>query len=167
VKRKLLLSACHISLIFILSAVNTFAEGVHEVYEYQGKDGVPEFTDQVKPDKSVKSVQQIKKTSPEQEQQSREKLQRLVEKDRQRDKQRTLEKQLEAERNRRYQTERELELERLRNADRTSTPPPGNDDKYDVYWYGRPPYRPGHPGLRPPIVRPPVARPPIQRPMAH
>ncbi len=153
----------------LLSAGSLFAEEVQKIYEYQSKDGVPVFTDKVKPDKQLKSVQKIKKLSPEEEAQRQKKLEKIMVKDQEKDRQRALERKLEAERAMRLQTERELQLERSRN----SYVPPvqdNNNNGYDVYWtipaYGRPPIRPRPPGTRPPVGKPPGCRPPNNRPPA-
>ncbi len=156
----------------LLSAGSLFAEEVQKIYEYQSKDGVPVFTDKVKPDKQLKSVQKIKKLSPEEEAQRQKKLEKIIVKDQEKDRQRALERKLEAERAMRLQNERELELERLRNS-YVPQDVNANNNGYDVYWtipaYGRPPIRPRPPGTRPPGSgppnnRPPAVRPPVQRP---
>ncbi len=154
-------------LVSVLSAGSLFAGEVQKIYEYQGKEGVPVFTDQVKPDKPLKNVHKIKKLSPEEEAERQKKLEKIIIKDQEKDRQRALERKLEAERAMRLQTERELELERLRNA-HTPQENNNNNNGYDVYWtipaYGRPPLRPRPPGSRPPLGKPPGSRPPGSRP---
>ena len=159
----------------LLSAGSLFAEEVQKIYEYHGKDGVPVFTDQVKPDKQLKSVQKIKKLPPEEEAERQKKLQKIIAEDQAKDRQRALERKLDAERAARLRIERELERERLRNSyapQDTNAHNNKNNSGYDVYWtipaYGRPPLRPRPPGSRPPFSRPPnrppIVRPPVQRP---
>jgi len=118
-----------------------------DVYEYKSNEGVTEFTDQVKPDVKPVNQMQIKKMTPEEEAESKAKLDSIREKDKELDQRVKLQQQLENER--RIRQQKEQELERLKNT-QSDDSKNSNSNNNDNIWYNPPGYRP-----RPPIHRPP------------
>lgn len=84
-----------------LALTSMAAFSVQDVYEYQNKEGVTEFTDQPKADTAPEKHIQIEKRTPEQEAQSKEKLNEIMDKDKELDKKLARDRQLENERLRR------------------------------------------------------------------
>ncbi len=82
---------------------------VQDVFEYKNKEGVTEFTDELKENKTPESHVQIKKMTPEQEDESKQKLEQIMEKDKELDKRLAREKQLENERRLKIEKQRALE----------------------------------------------------------
>ncbi|MDX2504491.1 MAG: hypothetical protein QNL62_08450 [Gammaproteobacteria bacterium] len=126
------------------------AQEVQNIYEYQNSQGVTEFTDTIKTDKAVVNQLQIKKKTPEEEAQSKAKLEQLMEKDKELDKRLSLERQLEDERHLRRQNDRELEKMKK---EQSANSKDNNSNNGDTLWIGppriRPPNRPVKPRPRP------------------
>ncbi|MCU7836466.1 MAG: hypothetical protein KZQ83_14605 [gamma proteobacterium symbiont of Taylorina sp.] len=91
-----------------LSSMPVFS--VQDVYEYQNKEGVTEFTDKMKANKKPEKHIQIQKMTPEQEIQSKEKLDEIMAKDEKLDKRLAKEKELEEERLEKQKKSRQEEL---------------------------------------------------------
>lgn len=148
---KLYFFTCILLSVFCQAIANeqVSSETVQNVYEYQNAQGVTEFTDTIKTDKAVVNQLQIKKQTPEEEAQSKAKLEQLMEKDKELDKRLNLQRQLENERHLRHQNERELEkLKKEQSADSKD-----NNSNRDAIWIGppriRPPNRPVKPRPKP------------------
>jgi len=154
-----------IILFLVYCPITAFA--VQDVYEYENKQGVTEFTDRIKPDQNPASHIQIEKRTAEQEAQGQAKLDAIVKKDQEFDKQIAEQKQIEIENRQRRQ-----EL----NNQRAEQQAADNKDDYDDNRYGyydryyRP--IPGRPIHRPkpvhPIEKPkPDPKPPSIIPMPN
>lgn len=127
------------------------AFSVQDVYEYKDKEGVTEFTDQQETGKKLEKHIQIEKRTPEQEAQSKEKLDEIMKKDKQLDKKIAKDRKLENERLRRQeQARQEQSKQQPSNSDY-------NDRNYDDGWYYRR-------GLRPPLREPKPGHLPVNRP---
>ena len=146
----------------VLCSMPTFS--VQDVYEYQNKEGVTEFTDQVKDNKQLEKHIQIPKRTAEQEAQSQEKLNTIMEKDKDLNKKLANERKLENERLRRDAQARadKKQAESESEYDNSSRRRNSNGD-----WY-YPPVRPVHPIERPRPTHP-VNRParPVHRPSGN
>lgn len=146
-------------ILLVLQTSDLLADNTQQVYEYKNKDGVTEFTDQLKQDKEIVSESKIKKMTPEQEAESKAQLEAIVEKDKELDKQRALRNQLEKERRLRLQKEKELEQLKKEQAEESEK----DKNSGDIYWRTRPkrypPVRPEQPIHRPPKPRPPRPQP--------
>lgn len=117
------------------------AEAVQDVYEYKNKKGVTEFTDQAKDGKVPEKQFQIQKRTPEEEAQSKEKLEHIMEKDKELDKRLAEQRRLENERIREYQEQQALK--------RQQELPVQDDDHYsrrNKNWRPGVPIRPVEPG---------------------
>lgn len=125
----------------ILTSMPTFA--VQDVYEYQNKEGVTEFTDQVNDNKKLEKHIQIPKTTPEQEAQGKEKLDGIMAKDKELDKRLAKERKLENDRLKREAQARADKKQSEPESDNYSRRRNSNGD-----WY-YPPVRPVHPIERP------------------
>ena len=123
-----------------------------DVYQYKTDEGVTEFTDQVKPEKDLIRHSQIRKMTAEEELLRQEKLDEIIEKDKQADRQRALQNQLEQERRIRQQREKEIERLKKQQAEDSNK----KDKDRDVIWlvpprrHPRPPVKPEHPIEKPP-----------------
>ena len=116
-KNKLLLNFTALSFA-VLSTMPCFS--VQDVYEYKNKDGVTEFTDQIEADKKLEKHIQIQKRTPEQEAQSKAKLDEIIKKDNELDKKIAKERQLENDRLRRSQEQARQEKIRQQTEDSDS-----------------------------------------------
>ena len=131
---------------------NAIAQEIQDVYQYKTDEGVTEFTDQVKPEKELINHSQIRKMTSEEEQLRQEKLDEIIEKDKQADRQRALQNQLEQERRLRQQREKEIERLKRQQAEDSNK----SDKDRDVIWlipprrHPRPPIKPEHPIEKPP-----------------
>ncbi|MCW8932883.1 MAG: hypothetical protein OQL19_21915 [Gammaproteobacteria bacterium] len=132
-----------LSLFLLVASFSIQLHAVQDVYEYKNDEGVIEFTDTVKEDKAPEQHIQIEKMTPEQEEQSKQKLDDIIEKDQALDERRAKERQMENELRR--QTKRAQESETQEDEDNS------NNDDY-LYRRGRYPGVPVVPGN--PIVRP-------------
>ena len=131
--------------------VSMQAAAVQNVYEYQNSEGVTEFTDEVKADKVPEKQFQIKKMTPEEEAQSKQKLKQIMEKDKELDKRLARERQLENERKLRTQEQRAQEKKSQQQQ------PDEDYDRYSRRRYGVPTYP------RRPISKPQPTPLPIRR----
>ena len=113
-KNKLLLTLITLSFA-VLSTMPSFS--VQDVYEYKNKDGVTEFTDQIEADKKLEKHIQIQKRTPEQEAQSKAKLDEVIKKDNELDKKIAKERKLENDRLRRNQDQARQEKIRQQTED--------------------------------------------------
>ena len=136
--------------IAVLSSIPALA--VQDVYKYQNKEGVTEFTDQVKGDKKPENHIQIPKRTVEQEAQSKEKLDDIMKKDKELDKKLANERKLENERLRREEQARMDRNQYNSESDNSDR----DNDRNDGWYYSRPirpvrpinpdrPHRPVHP----------------------
>ena len=115
------------------------AQAVQDVYEYKNKEGVTEFTDEVKVNKVPEKHTQIKKMTPEEEAKGQQKLDQIMEKDKALDERLAKERQLE---NKRRAEAQKQAQEAKKNE--------GQDDdngrrRYRDNVYGPYPIRPGIP----------------------
>ncbi|MCU7939325.1 MAG: hypothetical protein KZQ64_15075 [gamma proteobacterium symbiont of Bathyaustriella thionipta] len=113
---------------------------VQDVYQYQNKEGVTEFTDHVKGNKTPQRQFQIQKRTAEQEAQSQQKLNEIIEKDRQLDKKIARDRALENERLRRQQKAKEDD-----SKEPSSDSDSGGRWRNGIYYPPRP-VHPIHPG---------------------
>lgn len=120
-------------------------EAVQNVYQYQNSEGVTEFTDAVKANQEPEKQFQIKKMTAEEEAQSQQKLEQIMEKDKALDKRLTRERRLENERRLRYQ-----EQQAAQRKERNSEDDSDDNNFYGGGYYRRPglPLNPGRP-MRP------------------
>jgi len=126
------LSVLSFSLLFALQV-----EAVQDIYEYKNKQGVTEFTDEVKRDKAPEKHIQIEKRTPEEEALSQQKLDKIIEKDAQLDKRLAHERAIENEHRRKL-----AEQQALKNKLKAESKKNDNG-YYDNGYYDRP--------VRPPI----------------
>ena len=127
---------------YFTMAVSMQAAAVQNVYEYQNSEGVTEFTDEVKADKVPEKQFQIKKMTPEEEAQGKQKLEQIMEKDKELDKRLARERQLENERKLRSQEQRAQEKQSQKQQQDLDY------DRYSRRRYGVPTY-PRRPNLKP------------------
>ncbi|MCP3848818.1 MAG: hypothetical protein GY694_01080 [Gammaproteobacteria bacterium] len=132
---------------------STQVYAVQDVYEYKNSEGVTEFTDALKDDKTPEKHIQIDKMTPEQEAKSQKKLDRIMEKDKLLDERLAKERKLENE-------QRLAEQRKIQEANEKKQQENESNDGSNRY-YDRG-YYPGVPG-RP--VRPIVKPRPIQLPV--
>jgi len=142
----------------VFNSMSAFS--VQDVYEYQNKEGVTEFTDQVKDNKKLEKHIQIPKRTSEQEAQSKEKLDGIMAKDKELDKKLANDQKLENERLR-------LDAQARAEKKQSESESDNNDDNRrnrNAGWY-YPPVRPVHPIERPRPTHP-VNKPakPVHRP---
>ncbi len=131
------------------------AEAVQDIYEYKNKQGVTEFTDEPKTDKTPEKHIQIEKRTAEEEALSKQKLDKIREKDAQLDKRLAHERAIENEHRRKL-----AEQQALNNKQKAESEENDNDDGYyDNGYYDRPgrlpigsPIKPKPPGK--PVIRP-------------
>ena len=126
----------------VFNSMSAFS--VQDVYEYQNKEGVTEFTDQVQENEKLEKHIQIPKRTSEQEDQSKEKLNNIMAKDKELDKKLANDRKLENER---------LRLDAQARADKKQSElESDNDDRRRRdsfgHWY-YPPVKPVHPIVRP------------------
>jgi len=142
----------------VFNSMSAFS--VQDVYEYQNKEGVTEFTDQVQENKKLEKHIQIPKRTSEQEAQSKEKLDGIMAKDKELDKKLANDQKLENERLR-------LDAQARTKKKQSESESDNNDDNRrnrNAGWY-YPPVRPVHPIERPRPTHP-VNKPakPVHRP---
>lgn len=123
-------------------------EAAQDVYQYQNTEGVTEFTDAVKANQEPEKHFQIKKITPEEEAQSKQKLEQIREKDKALDKRLAGERQLENERRLRYQEQQAAQRKERNSEDDNKSYVRGHydDDKSYVRGYYRRPGLPVNPG---------------------
>jgi len=129
-------------------------EAVQDVYKYKNKQGVIEFTDERKTDKTPEKHIQIEKRSAEEEALSEQKLDKIMEKDAQLDKRLDHERAIENEHRRKL-----AEQQALKDKQKAEYQKDDNnnddDDYYDNGYYDRPGKRPVKPELPgKPVLRP-------------
>lgn len=129
------------------------AAAVQDVYEYTNKKGVTEFTDEIKADKTPEKHIQIKKMTADEKAQSQQKLEQIMDKDKELDKRLARERKLENERRRQYEEQQALKKKQQpeqeddgisRRNNRNLNPKPGH------------PIYPERPGTRPPKPSRPI-----------
>jgi hypothetical protein len=137
------------------------AFSVQDVYQYENKEGLKEFTDRVKPDQAPKKHIQIENTSAKQEAEGKARLDEIIKSNAEYDKKIAEQKRQENERLR-YQ--REINSQ---NSMAPTSESDKDDNRYGYYGrYYRPrPERPIHrPKPVPPIERPKPVRPQLPNP---
>ncbi len=142
-----------LNLLFFIMTVSMQASAVQDVYEYTNKQGVVEFTDEIKADKKPDKHLQIKKMTPEEEALGEQKLEKIMEKDKELDKRLARERQLENERKRQYQ-----EQQALKKKQQPEQEDDGISRRNNRNLYPRP-VQPGRPGIRPPKPSHPIQPP--------
>ena len=133
---------------FLQTAV--LAEEMQDIYKYKSKDGVVEFTDEIKPDESPKKHVQIKRSTAEENAQRQEKLELIRAKDKE------LYKRLAIDREKKRH--QELALKKQREEAKAEQRRQQQQVQQEHYYYGypywrrpwypnrpHPPHRPGRP----------------------
>lgn len=122
-----------------------------DVYEYINKQGVTEFTDELKSSKTPESHIQIEEMTLEEEALSKQKLDKIMEKDAELDKRLARERQIENKRRQEFEQQQAL---KNRQEPQVEDNGGDNDSLRNDWYYGRP-VRPGNPGIpTKPINRP-------------
>ena len=130
-------------------------KAVQDVYEYKNKQGVTEFTDELKTDKVPEQHIQIEKRTAEEEALSQQKLDKIRQRDDQLDKKLAQERAIENEHRRKLAEQQALNKEQKAESEENDN----DDGYYDNGYYDRPgrlpigsPIKPKPPGK--PVVRP-------------
>lgn len=133
---------------------------VQDVYEYKNSEGVTEFTDEVKTDKTLKGHTQIQKMTAEKEAQSKQKLEGIMEKDKELDMRQAEQRKRENELRLQTQRQNQQQQSQGNNNQRSDSDDSSGSNYYDNGYY--------YPNRRP-VARPkPNPRPnprPIQLPV--
>ena len=138
----------------LLCCYSMLVLAAQDIYQYEDKEGVTEFTDRLKPDKTPKQHIQIENTPARQIVEGQDRLDKLIQYNEEYDNNIAEQQRLENERR-----EKQQELNAQRSNDQINET---DNNRYDYNggYYGS---RPGRPGYRPkpvnPIERPKPVKP--------
>lgn len=153
------------NLLIYLCLQTAYAEEVQDIYKYKNKEGVIEFTDELKPNASPKKHIQIKRSTEEENAIREEKLELIKAKDKE------LDKRLAIEREKKQRQELALKKQREKAKAEQLKIQQQTQQEQEQYYYGwpywqhpmpMPPIHPGRPAL-PPRPRPLPAQLPAER----
>ena len=141
---------CFVLFFFLFAQFVNAEEETDIIYMYKNDNGVPEFTDTVKPNRAPDAERKLKNMTPEQEAESKAKLDQIIEDDKALDARIAEQEKQDAEREAQRQSEKQEQPKQEENV---------TEDESDYYNRDVVNDRPHRPINRPIRPKPPITRP--------